>query len=73
MGSSEISLIVVVFLITVPVIVSLRVYRNDLKLWKYLSVAASLIASWVGFILIRSIREGQRAHDQARLDTARRK
>ena len=42
----------------VPIWLSIRIYRENQAHWRLFSVLATVCFSWIGFIVVRSIRAG---------------
>ncbi len=53
-------------LIILPIWMSFRVYKNELTLWKQLSCVASLLASWIGFVIVRCIHQAYTGYQDQR-------
>jgi hypothetical protein len=67
-GGPEIFLLIVLpLLYVVPIWLSFRKYREGEEHWRGLSILATLLLSWVGYILIGSIRAGAKGYVEGRI------
>ena len=66
-GSEMFVLIVLPLLYVLPIWMSFRKYREGKSHWRALSIIATLLLSWIGYILISSLHSGASGYTQARV------
>lgn len=51
----------------VPIWLSFRYYGKGERYWRLFSILATVVGSWLGFVIVRAIRAGLRAHLEGRV------
>jgi hypothetical protein len=67
MGTPELFVLLgIPLLFILPVWLSLKIYKDELRFWRQLSCLASILASWPGFIIVRSIHQARKGYEDQR-------
>jgi hypothetical protein len=67
MGTQELFVLLgIPLLFILPVCLSLKIYKDELRFWRQLSCLASILASWPGFIIVRSIHQARKGYEDQR-------
>lgn len=67
LGGQELFILLgIPLLYILPIWLSLRWYGPEQRQWRAISIIASLLMSWVGFILVRAIHSGFAGYQEGR-------
>jgi len=73
MGTPELLVLLgIPLMIILPVWLSFKTYKNDLRLWRQLSCIGSLLGSWIGYVVVRCAYQACAGYQQERLSRAKR-
>lgn len=69
-GSELFVLIVIPLLYVVPIWMSFRKYGEGKAHWRGLSILATLLLSWIGYIIVSSIHAGTKGYVEGRIQAS---